>query len=167
MQDIARFLEEFDHEISGVREALSRLDPERLDFKPHPKSPTMGWLAGHLAYLPHWATVTLTANSFDIATGERPEPPSSKPAILGVFETKTAEARTALLAATRESLAEPWSLLHAGNPVFTLPRATVLRRFFFNHIIHHRAQLGLYLRLNDIPVPSHYGPSADEQPPGR
>ena len=130
----------------------------------------MGWLAAHLSQIPGWATLTVNQDQLDMAPGgEAPAPPAApKDAaeLLAMFDKKVAEARAAIEGASDEELMKPWSLLQNGQSLMTLPKVAVLRTFVMNHLIHHRAQLGVYLRLCDIPVPSIYGPSADENPFG-
>ncbi len=123
-------------------------------------------LATHLATLPSWASVTIHQDSIDIAPAGEP-PPTNEPAksvedLLATFDRNVASARDALAGATDEVLLKTWTLLKGGQTVFALPRVAALRSFVLNHNVHHRAQLGVYLRLNNIPVPSIYGPSADE-----
>jgi uncharacterized damage-inducible protein DinB len=159
-------LPEFDLEMANTRKTLERVPDDKLDWTPHQKSSTMGGLATHLANIPTWAIHALTKDSIDIApVGEAPprvEPARSRAELLERFDQAVADARAAIDEASNELLFQPWSLLSGGKTVMTLPRAAVLRGFVMNHTIHHRAQLGVYLRLNDIAVPSIYGPSADE-----
>lgn len=161
-------LTEFDNEMAGTRKTLERVPDDRLDWKPHAKSTTMGGLATHLANLPTWAVHTLKRDSLDIApVGQPPlrvEPARSRQEVLERFDKAVEDARAAINEASNEELMQPWSLLSGGKTVMTLPRLGVLRGLVMNHTIHHRAQLGVYLRLNEIPVPSIYGPSADEAP---
>lgn len=163
-------LQEFDQEVDGARRTLERVPDDRLEWSPHRKSGTMGWLAGHLANVPSWGTLTITRDALDLAPGGKPLDPApqaqSSAELVATLDRLAAEARAALAAAADEDLQQPWSLLQNGQVIMTLPRIVVLRRFVLNHLIHHRAQLGVYLRLNDIPVPSIYGPSADENPSG-
>ncbi len=159
-------LPEFDIEMGNTRRVLERIPDDKLDWKAHPKSNTIGWVGAHLAELPGWTAMILTKDSLDVAPvgGEPYRTPlaSSRQNILERFDKRVAEARAAIAAATDEQFAQPWSLLQAGNTIFTLPRAAVLRSFVLNHMIHHRAHLCVYLRLNDVAVPALYGPSADE-----
>jgi uncharacterized damage-inducible protein DinB len=161
-------LPEFDHEMANTRKTLERVPDDKFDWKPHEKSTTMGGLATHLANIPTWAVHALTKDSIDLApVGQPPlraEPAKTREEVLQRFDKAVSDARSAISGASNESLLEPWSLLSGGKTVMTLPRAGVLRGFVMNHNIHHRAQLGVYLRLNDIAVPSIYGPSADEAP---
>jgi uncharacterized damage-inducible protein DinB len=159
-------LPEFDHEMANTRKTLERVQDEVLGWKPHEKSFSMGELATHIANVPGWATLTITSDSFDMCPGGEPmkvPPANSREEILKRFDEALPAARTALASATDEHLQGSWSLLENGKAVLTMPRVAVLRSFVMNHIIHHRAHLGLYLRMKDIPVPALYGPSADEQ----
>jgi uncharacterized damage-inducible protein DinB len=159
-------LAEFDHEMANTRKTLERVPDEKFDWTPHQKSTTMGGLATHLANIPTWAVHALRKDSIDLApVGQPPlrvEPARSRAEILERFDQAVADARAAIGEADNEKLLQPWSLLSGGKTLMTLPRVGVLRGFVMNHNIHHRAQLGVYLRLNDIAVPSIYGPSADE-----
>lgn len=159
-------LPEFDHEMANTRKVLERIPEDKLDWKVHEKSNTIGWVGMHLAEIPGWADVTFNQDSLDIAPpgGEPYRTPAatSRQAILDRFDANVAAGRAAIAAASDEQFMKPWSLLHGGNTVFTLPRAAVLRSFVLNHNIHHRAHLCVYLRLNNVPVPGMYGPSADE-----
>jgi uncharacterized damage-inducible protein DinB len=160
-------LPEFDHEMSGTRKTLERVPEDRLSWRPHAKSMTLGGLASHVSNLPSWIGHTIRLDQLDIApVGEKPwrEPEkTSRAALLEHFAKHRAEGRALLAAATDEHLLGPWTLLSGGKPLFTMPRIACLRSFVMNHAIHHRAQLGVYLRLLDVPVPGLYGPSADEQ----
>jgi len=159
-------LPEFDHEMANTRKSLERVPDDKFGWKPHEKSMPMGNLAVHLATLPGWTVQTLQQESLDLAPpgGEPFKLPEAKNTkeVVAMFDKHVAEARSVLAEATDEQLMKPWSLLMTGKTIFTLPRVAVLRGFVMNHSIHHRAQLGVYLRLNDVPVPSIYGPSADE-----
>lgn len=161
-------LPEFDQEIAGARRTLERVPADRFDWQPHPKSGTMGWLAGHLANIPSWATLTIGQDTLDLAPGgkpmDQPPPPTDTEDLVATLDRRAAEARAAIAGASDAELMKPWTLLSNGQTLMTLPKVAVLRSFVMNHLIHHRAQLGVYLRLNDIPVPSIYGPSADERP---
>ena len=159
-------LPEFDHEMANTRKTLERVPDDKFSWKPHEKSTSLGGLATHLANIPSWTKNTFEQDEIDIAPSGAPpfrlEEAKSRDALLEAFDKNVASARAALEAASDENWQGKWSLLHAGNPIFTLPRTAVMRGFVMNHLIHHRAQLGVYLRLLDVPVPSIYGPSADE-----
>jgi uncharacterized damage-inducible protein DinB len=149
--------------MAQTRRTLERIPDDRLDYKPHPKSWAMGGLATHVATIPMWAEMTVQQDSIDIGGTPPQEPLGSRKEILERFDRNVAASRAAIAAAEDARLLAPWSLLMNGQTVFTMPRTAVLRTFVMNHIIHHRAQLGVYLRMNDVPVPAIYGPSADEQ----
>ena len=166
---IARsLLPEFDNEMANTRKTLERVPDGKFDWKPHQKSTAMGGLATHLSNIPTWAVYAIEQDSLDLAPGGKPLPPmspaQSQQELLSTFDANIQRARAAIAGASDEELMKPWSLQRAGNTLLTVPKVAVLRNFVLNHIIHHRAQLGVYLRLNDIPVPSIYGPSADESP---
>ena len=159
-------LPEFDQEMASTRKVLERVPEDKLDWRPHPKSNTIGWNANQLAEMPGWVEGTLRKKSWDIAPvgGEPYQSPAlrTRQEILALFDRNVTSAREAITTVKDEELAEEWSLLRAGEPLITMPRATVIRSFVMNHLIHHRAILCVYLRLNDIPVPGMYGPSGDE-----
>lgn len=158
-------LPEFDHEMANTRKTLERIPEEKLDWKPHEKSATMRGLATHLANLATWAVHTIERDELDAAPEGQPlraKPVDSVAEALETFDRNVAAARAAIAGASDEHLFKPWTLLAAGRKIFTQPRAGVLRGMILNHTVHHRAQLAVYLRLNDVPVPALYGPSADE-----
>jgi uncharacterized damage-inducible protein DinB len=157
-------LAEFDQEMVGTRKTLERIPEDKFDWAPHPKSTKLGPLATHLAQLPSWTKITLIDDSIDIGNAQPPTPQKSRKEILAEFDKNVAEARQTLTNAKDEDFFKPWSLKNKGQVVFTLPKIAVMRGFVMNHNVHHRAQLGVYLRLCDVPVPSIYGPSADEKP---
>jgi uncharacterized damage-inducible protein DinB len=159
-------LPEFDHEMASTRKTLERVPEEKFAWKPHPKSSSLGGLATHLANIPSWTAQTFDRDELDLSpVGAEPfrlEEAASGEALLEAFDKNVTSARAALQAASDQDWQGQWSLLSGGNKIFTLPRTAVMRGFVMNHLIHHRAQLGVYLRLLDVPVPSIYGPSADE-----
>lgn len=157
-------LPEFDMEVANTRKILERLPDDKFDWQPHPKSMKLGALAGHLIDVLGWTVETLTQDGYDVGASDMkmPEPPKNRQEALDRFEKTVIKARAALAAVTDEALMLPWSM-HKGEQVFfTMPRIAVLRGFVLNHSIHHRAQLGVDLRLNDVPLPNIYGPTADE-----
>jgi len=160
-------LPEFDMEMDNTRRTLERVPDDKFSWKPHEKSGTLGWMAGHVATIPQWAKITMEQDSLDLAPAGGPTFVPPKPAnrkeVLEIFDKNRSEARAALAAANDASYAKSWALLMGGRELFREPRAAVLRRMVFNHIIHHRGQLTVYLRLLNVPVPALYGPSADEQ----
>ncbi len=159
-------LPEFDQEMKHTRRTLERVPEDKFGWKPHQKSWAMGGLATHVANLPSWTNYTIEKESLDLAPNGVPTPPmqavKSRQELLAMFDKNVAAARAAIAGASDSELMKPWSLLHNGKTLLTLPKIAVLRSFVMNHGIHHRAQLGVYLRLNDVPVPAVYGPSADE-----
>lgn len=164
----ASLLPEFDHEMANTRRTLERVPDSAFDWKPHEKSLSMQDLASHLANLPSWVSVTVEHDSIDMAPPDGSEPPrqvaaESTAQAVETFDANVSTARAILEAASDEKLMETWSLLNGGEVMFAMPKVAVLRSFIMNHMIHHRAQLTVYLRMNDVPLPALYGPSADEQ----
>jgi uncharacterized damage-inducible protein DinB len=157
-------LNEFDHESKTTRRVLERVPTDKFDWAPHPRSMTMGKLAWHVAQMATWVPGTLEKDSIDFSV-PGPEDPAhaTTEELLAAFDQMVAAARASLAAAPDQIMMQPWSLKNGDMVFFTLPKIAVLRSFVFNHIVHHRGQLTVYLRLNEIPVPSIYGPSADEQ----
>ena len=155
-------LPEFDQEMASTRKLLELFPEDKADYKPHEKSMALGRLAGHIAELPGWATMTLTTDGLDIQPGQQPYIAKSRQELLNTFDKNAKEARQQLAAVTDENLARTWTLKFNGKTIFSLPKSAVLRASCLNHLIHHRAQLGVYLRLNQIAIPGMYGPSADE-----
>jgi uncharacterized damage-inducible protein DinB len=152
--------------MANTRRTLERVPEDKLNWKPHQKSFSMGHLATHLASLPSWAAITIEKDEIDIAPRGQPppkgEPAKSRDELLGTFDQNVAAARAAIASATDEQLLKDWTLLSGGKAMMTAPRISVLRSYVMNHLIHHRAQLGVYLRLNDVAVPAMYLNSADE-----
>jgi uncharacterized damage-inducible protein DinB len=155
-------LPEFDHEMTTTRRLLERVPEEKVDWKPHPRSWTLGQLAQHVATLPMWGTVTLSQSELDLSAGGQAPVLHTHAQLLETFDRHVAETRAALVGRTDAELMAPWTLKKDGQTVFSMPKAAVWRSFVLNHLIHHRGQLSVYLRLQDVPVPSIYGPSADE-----
>ena len=160
------FLPEYDYEMSTTRKALERVPFEKFDWAPHAKSMKMGALAAHLAHMPGWIKETMERDALDVAPGGKPmdmPTPKNRADLLALFDKNVAAGRAALVAATDDAhWMKPWALQNNGQTMLSMPRVAVVRTFVLNHSIHHRAQLGVYLRMNDVPVPSTYGPSADE-----
>ncbi len=155
-------LPEFDHEMANTRKSLERIPDDKLGFKPHPRSTSLGGLATHLSTINHWTEAIVGQDTFDVSTAPRNTELTSRAEVLATFDANMATARKIIAEATDAHLLKPWSLMSGSHTVLTMPRVAVLRSFILNHTIHHRAQLGVYLRMNDVPVPSIYGPSADE-----
>ena len=158
----ASLLPEFDHEMATIRRCLERVPAEKFNYKPHEKSMTMGALAGHIAEMPGWGVPGLKQDSLDLAGGYTPFEPKSTAELLATFDKNVAACREAISESSDENFMRSWSLTMGGQTLMTMPKVAVIRTFVLNHLIHHRGQLSVYLRLNDIPVPSIYGPSADE-----
>jgi uncharacterized damage-inducible protein DinB len=160
-------LPEFDHEMANTRKVLERIPEDKLGWKVHPKSNSIGWVGMHLAELSGWADMALKQDAFDVdPPGGQPyrtPPATSRQDILDRFDKNVATARATIAAMADGQFMKPWSLLKGGQTIFTMPRMAVLRSFVLNHSIHHRGHLCVYLRLNDVPVPALYGPSGDEQ----
>jgi uncharacterized damage-inducible protein DinB len=156
-------LPEYDHEMGSTRRLLERLPEEKLSWKPHQKSMSMAGLATHLANIPSWAGAILDDSCFDLAAAPPPMAEErSRADILARFDQNVVLARSAIAARSDSELMAGWTLKRGEYEMFTLPKVACLRTFLLNHIIHHRGQLSVYLRLNDVPVPAIYGPSADE-----
>ena len=156
----------FDHLVAGTRVMLEAVPEDKMDWRPHDKSWSLGKLAAHIATLPNWTAPTLSVSEYDVspADGEGPPPLTAfatSEELLTAFENSTATARNAIAETTEETLAGGWTMLVAGEPRFTMPKSAVMRGFILDHMIHHRAQLGVYLRLLDVPVPPMFGPTAD------
>jgi uncharacterized damage-inducible protein DinB len=154
---------ELQHEAETTRKVLERIPVEKFDYKPHEKSMTMIRLAAHVAEMVNWITVTCTKDGLDFAAGDyTPYEPKTTAELLEFHNKNVAEAIEALKNTSDEAMHQDWTLKNGETVYFTMSRIATLREMCFNHIWHHRGQLSVYLRLNDIPVPSMYGPSADE-----
>lgn len=156
-------LPEFDHEMATTRKTLERVPDGKFAWKPHDKSFSMGDLATHVANLPSWTVVTIDQEELDLSQPFDPPKADTAAGLLEIFDDNVSAARAKLANANDATLMGTWALKSGDQVFFSMPRVAVLRSFVMNHMIHHRAQLGVYLRLNDVPVPSSYGPSADEQ----
>ncbi len=161
-------LPELEHELATTRTCIERVPDAQLTFKPHPKSYSAHDLVAHLAEIPMWGVVTFDRDEFDMQplggpAYERPVLNSVADA-LARFDELSATMKAALSATSDNAMMAPWTLLKGGQQVMILPRIAVYRSFILNHLIHHRGQLSVYLRMMDVPVPSIYGPSADESP---
>ncbi|MCC6546706.1 DinB family protein [Candidatus Sumerlaeota bacterium] len=154
---------EFEHESIGTRKTLERIPEHLFGYRPHPKSFTAGHLAAHLVEINYWGIVTVKETGFDVRPDYKTPEYKTTAELLAAYDKLKAGFIEALKGVKDQQLFETWTLSVNGNPVFSMPRIATLRAFVFSHAIHHRAQLGLYLRLNNIPVPSIYGPSGDEQ----
>lgn len=159
-------LPEFEHETTITRRLLERVPNDKLGWQPHAKSMTLGRLASHIAELPLWTAMTIQTDELDMnPPGGEPQKGAnfgSREEMLSAFDRDVIAAREAISGASDEVLFGNWALKNAGETIFTMPKIACLRTWCFNHLIHHRGQLSVYLRLNDVSVPSIYGPSADE-----
>lgn len=156
---------ELEYEAATTRRVLDRIPDSEFGWKPHPKSFSLGELASHTANIADWAAITLTTDELNLdPVDSKPWLASTRAELLEQFDRNLAKSLSLLREADDEHLRAPWTLKSMGQTVLTLPRSAVLRTWVLNHMIHHRGQLAVYLRLRDIPVPSIYGPSADEQP---
>jgi uncharacterized damage-inducible protein DinB len=156
-------LPELDHEMANTRKTLERIPEDKLSWKPDPKSMSLGQLAAHIVEMTGWGTMTLQTESLNMDPGSHtPLVLTSRAQALEEFDKNAQGLRTALSSASDEAMMKTWTLSFSGNPLFSMPRVAVMRSMIMNHIIHHRAQLTVYYRLNGVPVPALYGPSADE-----
>lgn len=163
---VERLLSEYDNEMMITRKSIERAPEARFGWKPHPKSPTLGWLVGFLAVLPSWVETTFKQDSLDLVppggSQAPPPPPTTVKEVLATFDRNAASGRATLAGVSEAAFDQPWQLLMGGKVLMTASRYEVLRQSIINHLVHHRAQLGVYLRLCDVPVPMVYGPTADE-----
>ena len=166
MSYAASILPEFDEEMAKTRAVIERIPEDKYQWRAHSKSNTLGWNANHLAEIPGWVEGTIHGTEWDFSPPDGPDyqTPSlaSRDEILAAFDHSVSAARQAIELVTEGDMSEPWTLKYKGEPVFTMPRRDVIRKFVLNHIIHHRAVTTVYLRLIDVPVPGMYGPSGDE-----
>ena len=163
---VDRYFADFAAERASTRRMLSRVPDEQLDWRPHPKSRTLGELAVHVAELPNRGAAILTLDEVDNSQRPAPgAPPRSGAELLARHDAALARLEAALASTDEASLAAPWTLRRGPQVLISGPRRTMLRVVMMSHLVHHRAQLGVYLRLLGVPVPGMYGPSADDAPP--
>ncbi len=156
-------IEEFLHEAEGTRKMIEKIPYEKLGWQPHQKSMTLGRLAAHIAEIPGWLHETIMQEELDFSTGDYSPKPLNEPgALLSVFDDNVGKGLAAFKHATDENLMGIWTLRNGPEIFFKMPRIGVVRGLVLNHVVHHRGQLSVYLRLLNIPVPGMYGPSADE-----
>ena len=155
------FLPEFDQEMKTTRSLLERVPFDKASWKPHTKSTGLGQLASHLANLAGFGVMIATADERDFAKGGIPQNYESTEKVLEVFDANVAKSREAIKALPDSKLGDTWTLRAGEHVILAMPRAAMLRTLMMNHIIHHRGQLSVYLRLHDVPLPSIYGPTAD------
>jgi uncharacterized damage-inducible protein DinB len=154
---------EIGHEAATTRRLLERLPEQHFGWKPHEKSMTLGRLAGHIAEIPGWISTIVEKDEFDVATsGHTPAVHKTRAEVIQLFDTNIAKIAEVLKRQTDQRMMAPWRLKKAGQLIFELPRAGMIRAMGMNHVVHHRGQLSVYLRLKDVPLPSIYGPTADE-----
>ena len=157
------FLAELENEAKVTRSVLERVPADKFDWKPHDKSMTFGRLASHVAERWGWTVNTVKQDVLDFSTMDyTPFEPKTTDELLAFFDKHISDAKAALAETSDETFMTDWTMRNGEQVYFTMPKVAVMRTFVLNHIIHHRGQLSVYLRLNDIPVPSIYGPSADE-----
>lgn len=162
MAMVDALLPEFDHEMTVTRKLLERVPEEKWDWKPHAKSYSLGQLAQHVATIPMWGSVTLTQAEIDLGGNQQPAPVRTRKELLDMFDQNVKNTRASLVGKGDGEFVVPWALKRNGQTIFSMPKSAVWRSFVMSHLIHHRAQLSVYLRMNDVPIPSMYGPSADE-----
>jgi len=156
-------LPEFDQEMANTRKIVDCVPEASFAWKPHEKSMALGRLASHLAEMPQWASAIVNQDKLEMTPGQKPFSAATKSELMGALDKNVAEARTAIAGASDEHLGKIWTFLYGGHQVFALPRATAIRSMVMSHLIHHRGQLSVYLRLNDVAIPGMYGPSADDR----
>lgn len=155
-------LPEYDEEMTNTRKLLELVPEDQFSYKPHEKSMTLGQLASHVAETTTWTKGTIEADRFDMPTGMEGFLAKSKQELLATFDKGATEGREQLAGASDEHMGQNWTMTYAGQTIFSTPRTGVIRKWVLNHMVHHRAQLGVYLRLLNIAIPGMYGPSADE-----
>ena len=155
-------LAEMDREMKTTRRLIERVPDDKLDFKPHEKSNPLGWLANHVVSLVRFPKVIAEGDGVDVMKFPRQPEVKTTPDLLALLESNVAQAREAIATVPDERMHDTWTLRMGDHVIFSEPRFMVFRSFFMNHHIHHRAQLAVYLRLNNVPLPGMYGPSADE-----
>jgi uncharacterized damage-inducible protein DinB len=160
-------LPEFEEEMKNTRKILECVPDGKFDYRPHPKSMTLGEVATHVAGIPGWTTTAVGQDELDMPSDTKPEIDSSRAQLLARFDKGVADARTALKTCSDAKWQQTWTFKIDGQTLMQMPRAAVMRMMIMSHLIHHRAQLGVYLRLNDVAIPGMYGPSADEAPMGK
>ena len=162
---IEALLPEFDREMGQTRKVLDRVPDGQFDWRPHPTSVALGRLAEHLAEMPLWATTTMAQGGIDMMTLRPAEykSPTNRTEVLAMFDANLKAARPQVANKTDSEFDAPWTLKAGGKQVFTMPKASVMRSFVINHMVHHRGQMTVYLRMLGVKIPSIYGPSGDEQ----
>lgn len=164
MRIVDPMLLEFDRECATTRKVLTRVPEDKLGWKPHERSMTLGQLAWHVASIPGWVGATVLLPGFDLAQGGMPAAPQTAAEMVAFFDQAVASCKEALAQLDNEKAMAEWTLSKGGQAIVTFPRVAYVRNILMNHSVHHRGQLSVYLRLLDVPVPSIYGPSADDNP---
>lgn len=168
MSMIDPFIEELKHEAAGTRKHLERAPEKDFDWKPHERSMSLGGLCSHLAESLEWTAEIFEKDEVDIdPSSYQPWVAKNRAELLEKFDANLAKSLRVLKDQPDEKLTQPWTMKMAGQEVLTMPRVAVLRSFILSHMIHHRGQLSVYLRLRNVPLPSVYGPTADEQGPAQ
>jgi uncharacterized damage-inducible protein DinB len=163
MAIVDALLPEFDHEMAVTRRVLERVDGAQFGWQPHEKSMSLGRLATHVAEIPQWGQTILTQPEFNMVDGEyKPTAAATTADVLELFDGQVKTIRALLAARTDAELMSTWTFKQNGKELFGMPRAAAWRSWVMNHLIHHRGQLSVYLRLTGSKVPGIYGPSADE-----
>lgn len=156
-------LADYDHEIEGTRKTLKLIPTDKADYKPHEKSMPMGRLAEHVARLAEFGSLVLADTDLDMATHKWPDFQfKDADQLLKHLNESSVTLKSTLSGMSDQALQKPWALKMGEQTIVSLPRYVAFRTMFLNHLVHHRAQLGVYLRLLNIPIPGLYGPSADE-----
>ena len=153
---------DIDYELGVTRKMLSRIPDDSFDWYPHQKSWTMGELASHIVDLLWWQMITLERDGIDMSQPCPKTKAATQHELIAAFDANKTKLLDVLSHTTVDTLAEPWTLCYGDQVYFTEPKAVVLRRYGISHLVHHRAQLSVYLRMNDVPLPPSYGPTADE-----
>ena len=161
MPTIQEFLKELDHESTSTRQLLERVPADRYDWRPHPKSMTLGQLAQHIAEIPVRISAIVKEGVFDTSVRRTLGQPENAEALLATFDSSISEAQSIIGSMSDADLAGMWRMVRDGNEMAAMPRGAAMRTLLLNHWYHHRGQLTVYLRLNDVPLPSVYGPTAD------
>jgi uncharacterized damage-inducible protein DinB len=157
-------LPEYDHEMGTTRKLLERLPQERFGWKPHDKSMSLGRLATHLAEMPAWGSTVLNQDVFDMSPDSYvPREEATRADVLKLFDNNVAAARALFASKSDAELMASWTFKSNGQVMFSMPKIAVIRSMVLNHMVHHRGQLSVYLRMQNVPLPAMYGPSADEQ----
>lgn len=164
MSGLDALLVEFDQEMAATRELLARLPEPALAWKPYDKAFSLGGLAAHLAELPRWGRQILESDGYELkVSAPKPEDVHTRAGILETFDRHVADVRRELTMRSDAELAAPWTLRENGHPLLTLPRLGAIRRFLLHHVIHHRGQLTVYLRMQDVALPPLYGTTLDHR----